>query len=82
MNNIEKYNAAIRESFEMDETDEVENVKRGTTGNWDSLGHIVLIDKIETTFDIMISPEDILSFKDYESGIDILKKYDVVMDGR
>lgn len=74
MTNIEKYEAIIRNVFELGESEDVSLVERGVTSNWDSLGHITLVVGIEDGFDIMIDPQDILKFKTYNDGLDILKK--------
>jgi acyl carrier protein len=77
VSNLEKYERAIRDIFELSEDADVTLSERGITDNWDSLGHLMLISEIEDTFTIEIAPEDIIKFKDYKSGIELLKKYDI-----
>lgn len=46
---------------------------------WDSVGHMSLIVSIEQKFGITLSSEDAMSFDSYKNGIEILKKYGVVL---
>lgn len=75
MNNKEIYDETIISCFELES--DVTNVTRGVTQNWDSLGHMILIDKLECAFDILLEPDDILNLTSYFSGIEILKKYGI-----
>jgi acyl carrier protein len=47
---------------------------------WDSVGHMELIAKLESDFDIMIEMDDVIDFGSYEKGQSILQKYKVVFD--
>lgn len=77
MTNIEKYNNAFIESFELAE-DKLEDLKYQGVELWDSVGHMTLISTLEDTFDIMMETDDIIDFSSYEKGKEILKtKYDV-----
>ena len=48
------------------------------TPQWDSVGHVNLMNAIEEEFDVSLEPDDILDFKSFESGKDILGKYGIV----
>lgn len=76
MNNIEKYEEIIRKCFELEGEENVTDLVRGQ-GNWDSLGHMNLVEELEDAYNIMIDIEDIVAFTSYSAGIDILKKYGV-----
>lgn len=76
MNNIEKYEEIIRECFELEGEENVTDLVRGQ-GNWDSLGHMNLVEELEDAYNIMMDIEDIVAFTSYSAGIDILKKYGV-----
>ncbi len=52
---------------------EIESCAYKETELWTSLNHIVLIDMIESTFNVSLSREDILAFKSYETGLSILE---------
>jgi len=77
MNNVEKYNEAFKESFEITDADLVDNLKYNTIDEWDSIGHMTLMATLEDAFDVMLETEDIIEFSDYEKGKEILLKYDV-----
>lgn len=79
MSNREKYNDAFKEALEV--TDEqLAGLEYQGVPAWDSVGHMGLIDAIETAFDIQIDSDDIVDFNSYDKGIEILKKYDVVIE--
>ena len=56
---------------------EVEMAEFKATRQWDSVGHVNLINAIEEAFEISLEPDDILDFKSFKEGLEILKKYDV-----
>lgn len=77
MDNLEKYNNAFCESFEIT-ADELNGLKYQGVELWDSVGHMNLIANLEDTFDIMMETDDIIDLSSYERGKEILtKKYDV-----
>lgn len=79
MDNRQKYNYIFRSELGLEEDFDEEKIRAYKTENWDSVGHMSLITAIEDAFDIMFDPEDILALDSYVRGIEILKKYDVVI---
>ncbi len=75
MTNIEKYNNAFMETFEIAE-DKLEGLKYQDINAWDSVGHMSLIAALEDAFDIMMDTDDIIDFSSYEKGKQILAKDD------
>lgn len=73
MNNLEKYNKAFMDSFEITE-DQLPGLKYQDIPAWDSVGHMGLIAALEEAFDIMIDTDDIIDFNSYEKGKEILAK--------
>lgn len=73
MSNIEKYNLAFIETFSVRE-DELQNLSYKGVVAWDSVGHMSLVAALEETFDIMMDTEDIIEFKSYKKGKEILSK--------
>lgn len=57
---------------------DVESAVFKETNGWDSVGHVNLMNAIEEAFDVSLEPDDILDFKSFELGKDILAKYGVV----
>ena len=78
MTNLEKYKNAFVESFDLD-VQEVENASQETVEIWDSIGMMSLIAVIEDSFDLELQPDDIVEFTSYQKGIELLKKYNVIL---
>ncbi len=76
MNNLEKYNKAFIETFEITE-DKLANLKYQDIPAWDSVGHMSLVAALEDAFNIMMDTDDIIDLSSYEKGKEILKKYNV-----
>ena len=76
MSNLEKYNNAFIEAFEIDAS-KLEGLTYQGIPEWDSVGHMSLVACIEDAFDIMMETDDIIDFSSYEKGKEILAKYDV-----
>lgn len=79
MTNREKYDNAFIESLDV-EKDQLIGLQYQGVPNWDSVGHMGLISEIEDAFDIQFETDDIVDFNSYEKGIDLLAKYDVVIE--
>ena len=78
MTNLEKYKQAFVDTFGVDELAVEELAYQGIEA-WDSVGHMGLISALEEAFDIAFDTDDIVDFSSYEKGIEILKKYEVVI---
>ena len=76
MTNREKYNEAFVKVMDV-KKEEVEKLVYQEIDAWDSVGHMGLIAALEDEFGIMMETDDIIDFNSYETGIEILKKYDV-----
>ena len=75
MSNLEKYNKAFMETFEITE-DQLAGLKYQDITAWDSVGHMSLVAALEDAFDIMMDTEDIIDLNSYEKGKEILTKAD------
>lgn len=77
MTNLEKYNKAFRDSFELDDS-QLSGLKYQGIDMWDSVGHMTLVANIEDAFDIMMETDDIIDLSSYEKGKEILsEKYGI-----
>lgn len=76
MTNLENYNKAFTETFDIS-VDELAGLEYQSIQRWDSVGHMGLVAAIEDAFDIMMDTDDIIDLSSYEKGKEILKKYDV-----
>lgn len=76
MKNLEKYNNVFMNSLNID-IKALNDLKSQEVSTWDSLDQMHLISGIEEAFDIIIDMDDIIDFKSYKKGIEILKKYKI-----
>lgn len=77
MTNLEKYNKAFCDSFEITE-DKLAGLKYQQIELWDSVGHMTLVANLEDAFDIMMETDDIIDLSSYEKGMEILsQKYNI-----
>ncbi len=75
MTNIEKYDKAFIETFEIAE-EQLAGLKYQDIKVWDSVGHMSLVAALEDAFDIMLDTDDIIDLSSYEKGKEILSKTD------
>ena len=76
MTNMEVYKNAFVDLFGISEP---ENLKYQEVPQWDSVGHMELVARLETDFQIMIDMDDVIDFSSFSKGIEIVKKYGVVI---
>jgi len=76
MTNLEKYKNVFSKIFGISEK-QTEKLKYQDIKQWDSVGHMTLIAKLEETFDIMMDTEDIIDLSSFEKGKEIMAKYGV-----
>lgn len=79
MSNLEKYQQAFRNALVLDGDVDFESLAYQGSDTWDSVGHMSLVAEIEEAFDIMMEMDDIIDLESYVVGIDILKKYGIVV---
>lgn len=77
MTHKETYNAIFIEIFQVSESELNADFNSENVDKWDSVCQLSLVTQIEDTFDVMLDPEDIIGFKSYEIGKNILAKYDI-----
>ena len=75
----EKYNNAFIQSLDVTE-DQLNGLSYQDVPAWDSVGHMGLISELEDAFDIQLETDDIVDFNSYEKGIELLTKYDIVIE--
>jgi acyl carrier protein len=54
-----------------------DNTSNKTISNWDSFGHITLIMELESTYRVMLAPNDTLTMEDVASIKRVLRNYGV-----
>jgi acyl carrier protein len=77
MAHLDTYNSLFIDSFGLSEGQLDANLTYQSVEGWDSVGHMQLIAGLEDAFDIMFDTDDIIDFNSYETGKQILKRYDV-----
>ncbi|MDE0784607.1 MAG: acyl carrier protein [Planktomarina sp.] len=77
MSNMEKYNQAFIEIFEIEPSDLTDALEYQSIKAWDSVGHMALMATLEDEFDVMLEMDDIVDFGSYKIGIKTLEKYGV-----
>ncbi len=77
MENIEKYNNAFVEVFNVEPSVLNDDFSKDTVGEWDSVHQLNIIALLEESFDVMLDPEDIMALTSYAAGKEILRKYEV-----
>lgn len=78
MNNFDKYVNVFVECFEISE-EEAKKLNYQDINEWDSVGHMDLIASMEEAFDIMMKTEDIIDFSSFEKGVEIMRKYNILI---
>ena len=53
----------------------VEAAEFKATRQWDSVGHVNLINAVEEAFDVSLEPDDIMDFRSFRIGLEIIGKY-------
>ena len=76
MSNKERYDKIFFDVFGVNE-DRLHEISFKGTPEWDSVGHMGLIARIEDEFDILIEAEDLFGLRTYNIGKNILKKYGI-----
>ena len=77
MTNLEKYQNVFKEIFSIDLKKTKKNLKYNSIQEWDSVGHMTMIGKLEEVFGITLEMDDIIDFSSFNKGKKILKKYKV-----
>lgn len=73
-------NAFIR-ALEIQPEDFDESMEYQGIPQWDSISHMILIDELETTFNIEFDPDHILMVNSVPKAKEILRLYDVHIAG-
>ena len=81
MNLSEKYKEVFAETFNVN-LSEAEGLRFKECPEWDSVGHVTLIANIEEGFGITLDPEEMLDLNSYSSGLGILRKHGINIDGQ
>ena len=68
---------SFKDSLSLKDEDINEKLEYNGVPEWDSIGHMTLMSKLEEEFNISLGTDDIVDFSSFKKGIEILKKYNV-----
>ena len=77
--NLSKYQDAFIEAFELEDKNQLSDLKYQSIDEWDSIGHMALMAELESAFEITIKTDDLIVFESYKQGVDILARYDIIV---
>jgi acyl carrier protein len=77
--NFEIYKKNFIDTFGIDESN-LEQLKYQGIPEWDSVGHMGLMNSIEESFKIELEIDDIIDFSSFQKGIEILSKYNILFN--
>jgi len=77
MNTEEKLQSAFSRALAVPSQYITEDLSYQSIPEWDSLGHLTLIEELESTFNITIDTNDVLSLTSYTEVKKLLAKYNV-----
>jgi acyl carrier protein len=80
MTNLEKYNKVFIDAFGIN-IEKLAGMRFNSSVEWDSVAHMELIASLENSFNIMLEMDDIVDLNSYETGKNILLKYNIRFDG-
>lgn len=75
MNTTEQLHSVFSRAFEIPVEAINDQLEYQGIAEWDSMSHLVLIEELESTYNISIEMEDILDMGSVEKIKDVLKKY-------
>ena len=78
MSKLETYREIFKECFQFD--GDVDKLEYQQIDEWDSVAHMQLMAMLEEEFNIELDIDDVIDFSSFKVGIDILKKYDLVIE--
>ncbi len=79
MTNLEKYNDAFCEIFNVKSSDLSDSFGKDSVESWDSVRQLGVVNALEEAFDIMFEPEEILALSSYAKGKEILANYEITL---
>ena len=77
MTNTEKLTIAFSDALAIDPGAVKDSLTYQSIPEWDSISHMVLISRIEETFDVSIDTDDVIDMSSVAKAKEILKKYNI-----
>lgn len=77
MNNQELLYKSFAEALQIDISSVSDELKYQSITEWDSIAHMVLINEIETNFNVIIETDDVIDMSSVAKAKEILSKYNI-----
>jgi acyl carrier protein len=72
-----KLRKAFAASLNLLDTQVNDHLRYSTSPGWDSIAHLAVVAALDSAFDIMLDPEDIIDISSFAKAREILAKYGV-----
>ena len=66
MSELEKYKLSFKDSLSLKDEDVNEKLEYNGVPEWDSIGHMTLMSKLEEEFNISLETDDIVDFSSFK----------------
>lgn len=70
-----EFESLFREALKLDDEVDVEGLTYQKVPQWDSIGHLTMVAKLEASLGIQLEVDDVIDFGSYEEGWQIIQKY-------
>lgn len=77
MSNIDQLKRCFKEALALPANTVIEELAYQDHPSWDSVGHMRLITVIESTFDIMLTTDEVLDLNDFNKAREIVGNHGV-----
>ncbi len=77
MNNQELLYKSFADALQIEESIISDDLKYQSITEWDSIAHMVLINEIETNFNVIIETDDVIDMSSVAKAKEILSKYNI-----
>lgn len=78
MNNQDLLFKSFADALQIDLAIVNEDLKYQSISEWDSIAHMVLINELETNFNIIIDTDDVIEMSSVAKAKTILKKHNII----
>jgi acyl carrier protein len=75
MGKRERLAAVFQEVLSLSGTEDLDTLRYREISGWDSVGHMQLVAAIETEFDIMLDPDEILDLSSFAKALELVDRH-------
>ncbi len=77
---ISTLKTVFAETFGISPDTDIESLQYRSIPQWDSVAHMRLVNSLETTFDVMLSTEQVLGMNSFQRAREILSEHGLQFD--